>query len=204
MRAAWNFRRRAGSLWSICRQRTEGRSVPTDESRWSAQGFPDLDPPDGWGRAVLPFSPVAAWCAPQRRARRQHLSHRVDTNVPTTEMARHKIAASNSKRLHENRGRPVESLKLIFKRPVVTVKNRTLSCCRQRSCRVKVRHYTPSRELMAHTHTLLCSSFSSVRRVSLHLPMQMHLLLSSGRPSYFRMVFCSFHFLPIFLLAQIL
>jgi len=34
--------------------------------------------------------------------------------------------------------------------------------------------------------------------------MQMHLLLSSGRSSYFRMVFCSFHFLPIFLLAQIL
>ena len=59
---------------------------------------------------------------------------------------------------------------------------------------------------MAHTHTLLWSSFSSVRRVSLHLPMHlpMHLLLSSGRSSYFRMVFCSFHFLPIFLLAQIL
>ena len=49
---------------------------------------------------------------------------------------------------------------------------------------------------MAHTHTLLWSSFSSVRRVSLalHWPMQMHLLLSSGRSSYFRMVFCSFHF----------
>jgi len=32
---------------------------------------------------------------------------------------------------------------------------------------------------MAHTHTLLWSSFSSVRRVSLHLPMHlpMHLLL---------------------------
>ena len=59
---------------------------------------------------------------------------------------------------------------------------------------------------MAHTHTLLWSSFSSVRRVSLHLPMHlpMHPLLSSGRSSYFRMVFCSFHFLPIFLLAQIL
>ena len=41
------------------------------------------------------------------------------------------------------------------------------------------------------------SSFS-VRLDSLHL------LLSSGRSSYFRMVFCSFHFLPIFLLAQIL
>jgi len=68
-----------------------------------------------------------------------------------------------------------------------------------------VSHYhTPSREHMAHTHSLLWSSFSSVRRVSLHLPMQMHLLLSSGRSSYFRMVFCSFHFLPIFLLAQIL
>ena len=49
---------------------------------------------------------------------------------------------------------------------------------------------------MAHTHTLLCSSFSSVRRESLHL------LLSSGRSSYFRMVFCSFHVLPIFLLAH--
>ena len=33
-----------------------------------------------------------------------------------------------------------------------------------------VSHYhTPSRELMAHTHTLLWSSFSSVRQVSLHL-----------------------------------
>ena len=59
---------------------------------------------------------------------------------------------------------------------------------------------------MAHTHTLLWSSFSSVRRVSLHLPMHlpMHLLLSSRRSSYFRTVFCSFQFLPIFLLAQIL
>ena len=50
----------------------------------------------------------------------------------------------------------------------------------------------------AHSHSTLVF-FSSVRRVSLHLPMQMHLLLSSGRSSYFRMVFCSFHFLPIFL-----
>ena len=71
-----------------------------------------------------------------------------------------------------------------------------------------VSHYhTPSREHMTHTHThTLVFFFSSVRRVSLHLPMHlpMHLLLSSGRSSYFRMVFCSFHFLPIFLLAQIL
>ena len=48
-----------------------------------------------------------------------------------------------------------------------------------------------------HSHSTLVFS-SSVRRVSLHLPMQMHLLLSSGmiigRSSYFRMVFCSFHF----------
>ena len=47
-----------------------------------------------------------------------------------------------------------------------------------------------------HSHSTLVFS-SSVRRVSLHLPMQMHLLLSSGmiigRSSYFRMVFCSFH-----------
>ena len=49
---------------------------------------------------------------------------------------------------------------------------------------------------MAHTHTLLWSSFSSVRRVSLHLPMQMHLLLSSGRSSYFRMMSMVMFFLP--------
>ena len=36
---------------------------------------------------------------------------------------------------------------------------------------------------MAHTHTLLWSSFKCVRRESLHL------LLSSGRSSYFRMAF---------------
>eukprot|EP00964_Phaeocystis_antarctica_P116009 scaffold79988_cov63-Phaeocystis_antarctica.AAC.3 len=71
-----------------------------------------------------------------------------------------------------------------------------------------VSHYhTPSRELMAHTHTRICSSFSSVRRVSLHLPMQDAYLssLSSGRSSYFRMGSSApFTFLPIFLLAQIL
>ena len=54
------------------------------------------------------------------------------------------------------------------------------------------------------TLTLYSGLLSSVLRVSLHLPMQRYLLLSSGRWSYFRMVFYSFHFLPIFLLAQIL
>ena len=57
---------------------------------------------------------------------------------------------------------------------------------------------------MAHTHTLLWSSFFKCAAGISASPMQMHLLLSSGRSSYFRMVFCSFHFLPIFLLAQIL
>eukprot|EP00964_Phaeocystis_antarctica_P080165 scaffold50045_cov57-Phaeocystis_antarctica.AAC.5 len=52
--------------------------------------------------------------------------------------------------------------------------------------KVNQSHYhTPRRELMAHTHTLLWSSFQVC-----------------GGSSYFRMVFCSFRFLPIFLLAQ--
>ena len=59
------------------------------------------------------------------------------------------------------------------------------------------RSYCTSAELMAHTHTLLCSSFSSVRRVSLHLPMHlpMHPLLSSGRSSYFRVVSYMYSFI---------
>ena len=72
------------------------------------------------------------------------------------------------------------------------------------ACRSVSHYHTPSSWPTLTLYTLVF--FSSVRRVSLHLPMHlpMHLLLSSGRSSYFRMVFCSFHFLPIFLLAQIL
>ena len=78
-------------------------------------------------------------------------------------------------------------------------------------CNATVSHYhTVGRELTAYTlHSLSTLRvtlvfFQVCLRVSQHLPMQMQLLLSSGRSSYFRMVFCSFHFLPIFLLAQIL
>ena len=69
-------------------------------------------------------------------------------------------------------------------------------CCISQS--VITHYHTPSRELTAYTHTLLWSSFKCAAGIS------QHLLLSSGRSSYFRMVFYSFHFLPIFLLAQIL
>ena len=74
-------------------------------------------------------------------------------------------------------------------------------------CNATVSHYhTVGRELTAYTlHSLSTLVFFQVcLRVSQHLPMQMQLLLSSGRSSYFRMVFYSFHCLPIFLLAQIL
>ena len=40
---------------------------------------------------------------------------------------------------------------------------------RRNNCQSVSHYHTPSRELMAHTHTLLWSSFSSVRQVSLHL-----------------------------------
>ena len=50
---------------------------------------------------------------------------------------------------------------------------------------------------------ILCIFFSA--SFSLHLFLFFSAsFFSSGRSSYFRMVFCSFHFLPIFLLAQIL
>ena len=52
--------------------------------------------------------------------------------------------------------------------------------------------------LLSSVLTLYSGLLSSALRDSLHL------FLSSGRSSYFRMVLCSFHFLPIFLLAQIL
>ena len=69
-----------------------------------------------------------------------------------------------------------------------------------------VSHYhTPSRELMAHahSHSTLVFFFKCAADISAssHADASSS---SSGRSSYFRMVFCSFHFLPIFLLAQIL
>ena len=67
-----------------------------------------------------------------------------------------------------------------------------------------------SQSSVCHNHTALLAR-SSRPRLTLYsgllssvLRDSLHLLLPSGRSSYFRMVFCSFHFLPIFLLAQIL
>ena len=53
--------------------------------------------------------------------------------------------------------------------------------------------------LMAHTHTLLWSSFQVCGGYLCIFQCRcIFFFLSSGRSSYFRMVFCSFHFLPIF------
>ncbi len=70
-------------------------------------------------------------------------------------------------------------------------------------------HYHTAAQQGAHgpySHSTLWSSFKCAAgvRVSLHLAICFFFFFFFWKVSYFRLVFCSFHYLPIFLLAQIL